>query len=306
LQSPVELSVVVTVVDGGPTLDRCLTALAAQETPPVMEILVPWDPTLPDPASWKARFPAATIVDMGTVPTEHLSTSPAGQHELFDRRRAAGLLRASGPLVAILEDRGAPAPDWARRMISLHETRLAAAIGGAIENGSPDLLNWAVYFCDFGRYQRPFEAGPRPYVSDVNICYRREALEQTRDLWQGGYHETRVNWALRKRGLELWLDPGPVVVQERRNLRLVPLLSERRHWGRLFAVTRVTEQAGRGRGLFALGTVALPAVLFARLARGVFSRQRALGRFLAAVPLILLLVTAWSYGELEGYLTGSR
>jgi len=143
-------------------------------------------------------------------------------------------------------------------------------------------------------------------VSDVNICYRKEALAETRDLWLHGYHETRVNWALRRSGGELWLDPGPGVVQERRHLRLRPLLSERRHWGRLFAVTRVAERGGAKRGWYALGAVVLPVVLFARLVRGVVARRRAAGRFLAAVPLILLLLGAWSYGELEGYVTGRR
>jgi GT2 family glycosyltransferase len=41
------LSVIVTIVDGGETLERCLTALANQEAAPSFDVLVPWDDTSP-------------------------------------------------------------------------------------------------------------------------------------------------------------------------------------------------------------------------------------------------------------------
>jgi hypothetical protein len=226
---------VVTVVDGGATLEGCLDALAAQRDPPELEVLVPRDPTLPDLSSLVARYGERfRIVEMEPVSTERAPHTHAGQHELYDRRRSRGLAAARGELVAILEDRSRPVPEWAAIADRLHAAA-PAVIGGAIANGIDRMLNWAVYFCDFGRYEPPIAPGPAPWVSDVNVVYKRRALEATRELWAERYHETTVHWALLRAGETLYLSPEPLVHQHRAGLRLGELLRERFHWGRLFA-----------------------------------------------------------------------
>ncbi len=297
-------SVLLTVVDGGAALERCLEGLRAQQDAPPLEILVPYDDTQAAIAQLAPRYPEARFLPLGRVATARDAASAEGQHELFDRRRAAGLAAATGELVAILEDRGVPRPDWARRMATLHAELPHAAIGGAIEHGRTASLNWAVYFCDFGRYQLPFAAGPRPYVSDVNICYKRRALEQTRTLWAERYHETTVHWALLRAGEVLYLSPEVAVDQHRDGLGLGALLGERLGWGRLFAYTRARETGlGKRLVLAALAPV-LPFVLFARLFRDRLAKGRNVGAFLRASPAILLLLGSWSAGECLGYLTG--
>jgi hypothetical protein len=299
----VRLSVIVTVVDGGAALERCLAALAAQQDAPPLEVLVPWDASIPAAGGLAARFPAARFLALGAIATQRPAATPAGQHELYDRRRAAGLAAATGDLVAILEDRGVPRPDWAATMARLHGALPHAAIGGAVAHGRTGTLNWAVFFCDFGRYQPPLAAGPRPYVTDVNICYKRRALEVTRTLWAERYHETTVHWALLRAGETLYLSPEPVVEQHRDGLRLGALLRERLGWGRLFAYTRAREVPAARRLVLAALSPILPFVLLARLFRGRLARGRDRGAFLRAAPAILLLLAAWSLGELLGYLT---
>ncbi len=295
------LSVIVTVVDGGPALDRCLAALAGQQAPPSLEILVPVDETATEASAIAARFPAVRVLALGRLPTDRPADSFAGQHELFDRRRAAGLAAATGELVAIVEDRGVPAADWARAMSDAHAALPHAVIGGAVACGSPSLLNQAVYFCDFGRYQPPFAPGPRPFVTDVNVCYKRAAIEATRALWAERYHETTVHWALARDGATLWLSPAPLVVQHRGRLALGPLLRERFAWARLFAWTRGREVSAAHRWLLAALTPLLPAVLYLRHLRGRLGGHD-LGRFLLASPAIVLLLAAWSAGEAAGCL----
>jgi hypothetical protein len=245
-----------------------------------------------------------TFLALGRVDTARPTFSPAGQHELFDRRRSAGLAVASGDVVAILEDRGVPRPDWARRMMALHAELPHAVIGGAIENGRNALLNWAVYFCDFSRYQRPFSPGPRPYVSDVNIGYKRRAIDDTAELWRTRYHETTVHWALARAGETLYLSPEPAVDEHRDALTLGALLGERFAWGRLFAYTRAREIGlGRRLVLTALAPV-LPFVLLVRHCRTQLTKRRHVARFITASPVVLALLAAWSLGEAIGYLTG--
>jgi hypothetical protein len=297
------LSVVVTIVDGGEALERCLTALAAQEQSPEFEVIVPWDETVADIPSLAARFPRFRFLALGRLDTSRPSASATGQHELFDRRRSAGLQAALGRIVAILEDRGVPRADWARTMVSLHEQLPHAVIGGAIENARDTRLHWAVYFCDFGRYQRPFEAGPRPYVSDVNIGYKRRALDATADLWRTRYHETTVHWALQQAGETLYLVPELVVDQCRGALGLNSLIAERFAWGRLFAYTRARESGIFRRLALAALAPLLPALLLVRHARLQITKRVRLRSFLQAAPAMLVLLTAWSLGEAIGYLT---
>ncbi len=303
MSTPV-LSVIVTIVDGGESLERCLEALERQDTAPELEVIVPYDDSISGVASRVSRFPRMAFLAMGGIQTDRPIGSATGQHELFDRRRAAGLAAATGELIAILEDRGVPRADWARQAVDLHSRLPHAVIGGAIENGRDRLLNWAVYFCDFGRYQLPFEEGSRDFVSDVNICYKRSALETTRELWADRYHETTVHWALQRAGETLYLHPGLVVDQMRGSLRLGSLLRERLGWGRLFAYTRAREMTRHRRMMFGMLAPFLPGILLIRIIRGQFVKRRALGRLAIAWPIVLALLIAWSLGESAGYVTG--
>jgi hypothetical protein len=298
------LSVIVTIVDGGETLARCLAALARQEGAPAFEVIVPWDDTVAGIPDFAHQYPAFQFPAMGSVSTERPSQSAAGQHELFDRRRSAGLALAGGEIIAILEDRGVPRLDWARTMIAVHERLPHAVIGGAIENGRSSIAHWAVFICDFNRYQGPFTPGPRAYVSDVNIGYKRRALDVTASLWRKRYHETTVHWALQAAGETLYLTPELVVDQCRGPLKIGRLLAERFAWGRLFAYTRAREVGTGKRFMLAALAPFLPLLLLARHARLQLAKGVSFGRFLAASPLILLLLISWSWGELLGYLSG--
>jgi hypothetical protein len=297
------LSVIVTVVDGGDALRRCLTGLAAQEGAPGMEVIVPCDDSAPDVAGIVAAFPSVRHLPLGELVTAAPAHGPAGQHELFDRRRSAGLAVASGELVAIVEDRGVPRPDWAREASRLHASMPHAVIGGAVENGRDRTLNWAVYFCDFGRYQLPLREGPAAYATDVDICYKRAAIESTRDLWRERYHETTVHWALQRAGEALYLHPAMVVDQHRDGLRLGALVKERRAWGRLFAYTRAREIGFARRVALTVLSPALPFLLLLRHGRMQWAKRRTFGKYLRAAPAVFVLLAAWSFGEMLGYAT---
>lgn len=297
-----QLSVVVTIVDAGETLVRCLAALAAQQGVQGLDVIVPWDDSVPGMADIARRFPAFSFPALGRLTTARAWQSASGQHELFDRRRAAGLALVTGDVIAILEDRGVPRPDWAAKLLDAHTRLPHAVIGGGIELGRQAPLNRAVFFCDFNRYQPPFEAGPREWVSDVNIGYKRRAIDATREIWRERYHETSVHWALVRMGEVLFLSPDFIVEQMRDNLSLGSLVGERFAWGRLFAYTRAREMGLGSRLALTAGSVVLPLVLLLRHARMQQAKGR-LGGFLRVAPSVAVLLTAWSLGEALGYLT---
>ncbi len=299
-ESPV-LSVVVTIVDGGEVLRHFLDALTHQVGAPTMQILVPYDSSVAETANFQRQFPTVDFLALGVIRTERPIRSAAGQHELYDRRRAAGLAAARGEIVAILEDRGAPRSDWARSVMRLHQQPYGV-IGGAIEPSASDLLNWAFYVCDFGRYGLPFASGPTSWVSDVNVTYKRRVVEETRDLWKERFREPVVHWALQERGETLYLSSELVVEHRRPPTTLGVLLPERFHWGRLFGHIRAMHLGTSRRLAYALMGPLIPLVLLVRHAR-TQQKKGNLGRYLRAVPATTLLLIAWTTGEVWGYLT---
>jgi hypothetical protein len=216
--SPPELSVVIAIIAGGQAATAtCLSALERSTRGYRVECIVPYDARLDGVAELQQRFPWVEFVDARA----EVDASKFGHfsREHHDILRAIGLRRARGAIVGLLEDHGTPCDDWCSAVLSAHREP-AAAIGGAVENGVDRVLNWAIYYCDFGRYQNPVPAGPAEFLSDSNVAYKRAALEMVKQNWSDAFHETSVNWGLRDCGESLKLDPRMVVFQTRLGLRL--------------------------------------------------------------------------------------
>jgi len=298
------LSIVITVVSGATALRRCLNALRPQCGPDT-EILVPYDQWSMDVSSLEAEYPSVRfhrVTDLGLAASPLV---PAHTHRLYDRRRAVGLALATGQLVAMTEDHAVPAPDWCVQIRTAHHQPYGA-IGGAIENGVDAPLNWAWYYCDFGRYGRPLPAMPSEYVSDVNVAYKRAAVESTRDVWREAYHETSLHWALQAAGEVVFLDPRLIVYQHRPPMTLGAAWRERVEWGHVFAETRAAA-AGRKRSvLYAAGTPTLPFLLAIRVYRHMRRQRRGVAQVARVLPLAFLLLTGWALGELRGYIAAIR
>lgn len=297
------LSVIVTIVGGMTFLQKCLSRLVPQTEGRSIEVIVPYDSTANGIAQLKSVFPSVVFVDMGTVKTDARPGTQQAAHEMFDRRTAAGLNVARGEILALLQDYGAPDPNWCDQIVEAHRLPYGI-IGGAVEHGGKGLLNWAVYFLDFGRFQLPLHEGPSEYLTDVNVSYKRAALESVRDLWADRYKEVTVNWALARQGKVLWQRPQIVVRQDRGTLSFRPLVAERFSWGRLFGCIRTREISPLARFLYITFSPGIPLVLLARIGRKVFGARRNLGRFIVSLPQLAALTVFWCLGEFVGYLTG--
>jgi hypothetical protein len=296
------LSVVVTIVDGGDVLRRFLRAMVNQTDAPEMQILLPYDASVPEIAALASEFPQVTLVAMGETKTLRPLSTAAGQHELYDRRRAAGLAVATGELIGILEDRAPPRANWARTAARLHAELPHGCIGGAIECAPGDLLNWSFYVCDFSRYGLPFTSGPREWVSDVNVSYKRQMMDMTRDVWRERFNEALVHWALLERGETLYLSNELIVDYQTPYTTLMGVLPERFHWGRLFGSVRARSVAAWKRALLILLGPIIPTRLVLR--HGITQMGKGnLARYLLASPYVAALVTAWAFGEWVGYIT---
>lgn len=302
-ESKPSLSVIVTIVGGTTFLQRCLSRLIPQTEGRSIDVIVPYDSTASGIGELKSVFPRVQFVDMGVVKTDAHPGTQQAAHEMFDRRTAAGLNFARGEIVALLQDYGAPDPNWCDQVLEAHRLPYGI-IGGAVEHEGEGALNWAVYFLDFGRYQLPLPEGPTDYLTDVNVSYKRAALESVRELWEDRYKEVTVNWALARKGMVLWQRPQMVVGQNRGKLSFRDLVSERFSWGRLFGCIRTREISPLARLLYIALSPGIPLILLARTASKVFSTRRNRGRFLLSLPQLAAMTLFWCLGEFVGYLTG--
>jgi hypothetical protein len=289
--------VVVTVVSGGASAVRTIGRLTGAGRD-WLEVLVPLEAGHPDrerlaPLHPGARFPEVVLPSGSATPA----------HERYDRRRSAGIAASRGAVVAIVEDHGTPAEDWAERVRDAHARLPHEAIGGVVGNGIDAPFQDAAWLCDFGRYAAPQDAGSRATLTDVNVSYKRDALFSVRDRWEPRFHEPLVHGAMRARGATLWLDPSLVVTQERPPLGVAAAVAERFTWGRLFGNLRARTIGAPLHLLYALASLFIAPILWWRIWRARGGRI-ATGRLLRATPWIAIMLASWCLGESVGTLTG--
>ena len=290
-QNSTDLSVVVVTLVDTDHLVRCLAALEQQNTSATFETIVPCDKTLGDINALQGNYPKVQFISLKGKRT-------------YAELRAIGALKACGTLLAVTEDHCLPDADWVQSIIDAHKDAYAA-IGGVVKKKGPDKsLNWAVYFLDYLRYMPPVEAHETHELTDLNVSYKMQALREIADVWQQEFHEPSVHGALENKGGKLLITPA-IAVHQRRQLTLGHALWDRYAFGRLFGSTRAASVSFSKRMVYALLAPALPVLLVVRLTRNIMANKPHKGEFLRALPAIILLASAWAWGEFIGYLTGT-
>jgi len=286
------VSVVVIAICGLPQLGRTLDALTRQKDAPAFDIVVAADPRLGDPGELKHEFPAVTfLAEPGRLTPIELSTM--------------GLAAATGQRILLTEDSCLPDRNWVGEL-ARSPCQGRGAVGGVIEPGvSASAAMWAFYYVDFFRYMRTATAGPAPTLSVCNVAYHRSHLEAIRDVWKDGFHESEAHDALRAGFGPLYLCPT-AEVRVRRNVRFRDAVYERYAFGRLFGATRVAHATSQRRLFYAAASPALPALLLTRMTTSAAKSTTTRLPFLKALPSIVTMVLAWSWGEWLGYLTERR
>jgi hypothetical protein len=298
-KEPPLLSVVVTITSGANHTSRCLQALSTQRDAPPMEIIVPLYRCIDDEMRLRHDWPGVRFVDMPEEPP----SSPGWEHWQYDRRRAMGLAASRGEVIAMTEDHAMPEERWCATIWSQHQINPYGVIGGSIKHHGTRLLNRAVYYCDFARYQPPFPAAAADYVSDINVSYKRAVLERCREVWLDFYNETTVHGKICESGDILYLTPELIVEYDRGPIRLSQILPERFAWGRVFAGRRAQKFGSLRRIVYLSLSLGLAPFLLVRKLLMLCRRGQPLLPFLAALPYTFLCLLFWSMGELVGYAT---
>ncbi len=285
-------TIVVVAICSVPQLRRSLVSLRSQTEFANCETIVAADPRIGTLRELVKEFPEVQFL------------SRAGCNTPVDLTTAA-LQLARGERVILTEDSCDASPGWLSELINEPAER-RGALGGAVEaTEGISLAMWSFCYVDFFRYMQPLKAGQTPTLSVCNIAYRRADLEAIKDRWINGFNENEINNLLQERVGPLWLNPA-AEVKVRRDVKFLDAVYERYAFGRLFGATRISHSDGQRRAYFAAVAPALPFVLMARMGAKAFKEINLFKRFIAALPIVLLMVLAWSWGEWLGYVTARR
>ncbi|HEY8061530.1 MAG TPA: glycosyltransferase [Gemmatimonadales bacterium] len=283
------LSVVVAAWSGSDELRACLNSLFAAIDATQDEVIVARNFAFTgEPESAAATRPSVDIARHGAAVPE---------------LRAAGLARATGSIVAFIEDHCTCGPGWRDAIVAGHHFPVAG-VGGPVDlgrGGRP--LDWAVYFYDYARFMPPMPAGTVSSLSGANMSWKQSFLAELQPQLQTDVLEVTLMSECLRRGSEMSLAPAAIVNYRKRNAA-GPAVRLAFHLARGYAARRVTGHGTGRRLVLAAAAVLLPAVLGARIVASTLRSPRNMGRLLGAAPWLVVLLVLWSLGEGTGYVAG--
>jgi hypothetical protein len=162
-------------------------------------------------------------------------------------------------------------------------------------------IDMGLYLCEYGRFAPPLSEGPSRELSGANLSYKRAALENERDIIDGGRWETLLHARWRAAGRPLVLSSA--TVEFRNTMSLADIVRQRYSYGRGYAADRVETRRPAVRVAYALATPLLPALLLWRILRDA-ARTGHAAMFLRGFFWCAVLTLCWSAGEAVGYLFG--
>lgn len=282
------ISVVIAARDPQVSLRACLEAVLEQSGGGEVEILV------------ATNLPPGDLGWLGTQFAQ-VKVIHAAPHALTPELWKAGYLSAKGETIAFTNAILVPLEGWLASIEAAFRKPIAAVGGPILEPANGGSLIWALYLARYSAYLPPGPSGPTRDLAGDNAAYRKSVLVQCQAEMRDGFWETLVHTRLLADGNTLIREPK----MQARLLSVESLQETARQrfvHGRYYGSTRPAGSLGR-RILRLVSSPLIPAVLFVRIARRVLSqRPEWFSRWLGAAPALLFLVSAWSLGEMFGYL----
>lgn len=219
--------------------------------------------------------------------------------------RALAMGEARGDIVAVTEDHCVVSPDWCARILDAHARHPgAAAIRGAMLNGSPDrLVDWASFLVNQAPHLPPFVGRDTDAILPMGcVSYKRSALES---------RPARAEpWPIEVRDYREWLRDGHALVADQRiwvvhhqSVGFVRTFKLQFHYAR--SVTGIRRRRLTRRDVIRLaGAGLLPFYRTARTAMICVRKNVSRRTLVATLPFIVGIYCCKGTGEVMGYLFG--
>lgn len=234
----------------------------------------------------------------------------ASDHESIPQKRALAVAQAQTEWIALVEDTCTLDESWRDGCEELIRYPAVQAASGPVRlSRIPGPALRALYCADYGAFfphvlTRNAGTGssgallPARELPGVNLLYRRDAAQD--HMADGRLIETEVNRGIRSRANGLYLHPDLSVTLRAEHSRAATMGS-RFAQGRLYGGLQSRQLRAATRAFRAVACLLLPFVLTYRAVRALSGLP---GSKLRTGMYIVLFETAWSCGELTGYLFG--
>ena len=221
------------------------------------------------------------------------------------RARAAGVRRATAPVVAFVEDHSFPAKGWAEALIHAHRQPWAA-VGPMMANANPhSLVSWANLMIEYAEWMEPVPAGVAEHLPGHNGTYKRALLLEYGDRLEGMLAaESILQWDLRAKGHQLYLEPAAKTYHQNFSAPF-SWVALRLDGGRLFAASRARTWSPLRRLLYAFTAPLIPLVRFRRIVGELRRPGRARHLIPRVLPLLFAGLVVDGVGEMIGYACGA-
>jgi GT2 family glycosyltransferase len=221
---------------------------------------------------------------------------------------AAGIRKATAPIVALAEDHAFPDPNWAAALIMAHQAHWAA-VGPQVQNANPEsAISWADYLMGYGPWIAPARAGEIEHLPGHNSSYKRDILmEYGAELEVMLAAESVLHWHLRSNGHRLYLEPTASIAHVNFD-RFGSWLPALFYSARIFAATRSRTWSWRRRLFYTGAAPFIPAIRLLRIRAQVkkLTRHREPASIPAGfLPVVIVGLLTSALGEMIGYATGA-
>jgi len=284
----VRLSVVVASNTAWPAAQMTLDSLNEQTRTLQAQVLFLTSQNATKPAEFADRYPGV----------EFLYKPGESVHDM----RIQGIMRASGDIIAWSEDHVRIAPDWCDRLLVAHaEHPEALAIGGAVENGHPELLrDCAHHYLIFGPAVAPLSRNGSPASGAANFSVKRALLPS---LPKADLAELFLVRELERAGVPMAVDER-ITVDHCQSFPVHQLCWYHFHNGRTIAGFRHKSLTPLVRLLRFGGSLILPVYLIGLRVHQMWANQHHRTRLLASLPWMFCFTCAQAVGEAVGHLAG--
>ncbi len=288
------MSVIVITPDNYETTRKTIRRLRAQNVRHLLEVVfvAPSVSTLGLDDSELRDFHRVRVVEIGAL------TSTA-------KARAAGVRQANAPVVALVEDHSFPANGWAEALIQAHRQPWAA-VGPVVANANPQsLISWANLIIEYSEWLDPCPAGVAEHLPGHNGTYKRALLLEYGDQLEAMMEaESILQWDLRARGYELYLEPAAKTHHQNFSSSFSWVLL-RFHVGRLFAASRARGWSPLRRLVYTAGAPIIPLVRLVRIVRQLRRPGRKRDLLPRVLPALIAGLVFDGAGEMVGYALGA-
>ncbi len=287
----VRLSIIVISIHSQLSLIKCLDSIFACPVQEKIEIVVVNSDTGVSPEYLTAKYPQVSLIH---------HPEKMGVPELA----AAAIAHSSGEIIALTDSLCVVDSGWIASILEAHKSQ-APVIGGMVEMlDLTTATDWAAYFCEYGEFMYPLKSGVVTSLPGNNISFKRSALSIGNEFVKNKFWKTFWCQKLQTEGVELISDASILIYYTKR-LELGSFLRRRFQNGRCFAGMRLIEFTIIKRIIYITGSLLLPLIFLYRIMSVIIAKNRHLKELILSLPVIVLAVIFWSWGETWGFLAGT-